>query len=566
MSGFVERISDAVALVSSDGSDHDPDLLMVEALNAMVLAAGVNVASSEISIAVPAHWKTETLQALRNGLRTHGGLVRSGMEPLLVSDAIAALTAANDELFLAEIGVVALLDFGGTGTSATLLNLAEDFEIISTTMRYTDFSGKEIDQSLLFRIFEDQGNHSGIDSSSTIEVGKLGQLIERCSVAKERLSTQTITELAVEIDGRRCSMTLTRDELEDLIQDRLTGFIYAFDDMLARHRKSWTDLAAVVTVGGCASIPLVNERLSEHSHRPVVTVSQPSLAAARGALLLISRGKELDIRTRTSASLSAAASGDDAIELTAGLDAGVLAIDGGALTERELAWSQAEYPEDASARFGRDSFYEDGPAGWSVPLNVIESPIGRLWRRIRVSQLVIGLCALVAMAAIGGVAYTLTDVQKPGTPVMPIIAPQPALSPSSVASSPVPPPPISRPIPSSTAVPSSAVPTPPRIVVTTLPPVVTKTTVVPTTKPATTTTTTTTSTTTTTTTSTTTTTTTPTTSTIAVPPESTAPTTSTVAITTQWLHVPFLPVPIPVPVPQNLGGGNLQNPFLSPDG
>ena len=45
---------------------------------------------------------------------------------------------------------------------------------------------------------------------------------------------------------------MTRDELEDLIQDRLTGFIYAFDEMLMRHRKSWTDLAAVVTVGGGA--------------------------------------------------------------------------------------------------------------------------------------------------------------------------------------------------------------------------------------------------------------------------------------------------------------------------
>jgi hypothetical protein len=42
-------------------------------------------------------------------------------------------------------------------------------------------------------------------------------------------------------------------------------------------------------------------------------------------------------------------------------------------------------------------------------------------------------------------------------------------------------------------------------------------------------------------------------------------------MTTEWLHVPLIPVPIPVPVPQNQapapqnpGGGNLQNPFLSP--
>lgn len=95
MSGFVERIGDAVALVSPDGSVHDPDLLLVEALDAMVLTAGADASSSEIAIAVPAHWKPGAVHALRNGLRTHVGFVRSGMAPRLVSDAIAALTAVN---------------------------------------------------------------------------------------------------------------------------------------------------------------------------------------------------------------------------------------------------------------------------------------------------------------------------------------------------------------------------------------------------------------------------------------------------------------------------------------
>src|ERR1700761_2328279 len=130
MSGFVERVGDSVALVSTDGSAHDPDLLLVEALDAMVLAAGADAASSEISIAVPAYWKPGPVQALRNGLRTHLGFVRSGMAPRLVSDAIAALTAANAELCLAATGIVALLDFGGSGTSATLMSLTGDFQPI----------------------------------------------------------------------------------------------------------------------------------------------------------------------------------------------------------------------------------------------------------------------------------------------------------------------------------------------------------------------------------------------------------------------------------------------------
>ena len=57
MGGFVERIGDSVALIAPDGSAHDPDLLTVEALDAMVVAVGADSSSSEITIAVPAHWK-----------------------------------------------------------------------------------------------------------------------------------------------------------------------------------------------------------------------------------------------------------------------------------------------------------------------------------------------------------------------------------------------------------------------------------------------------------------------------------------------------------------------------
>src|ERR1700739_4243983 len=241
MSGFVERVGDSVALVSTDGSAHDPDLLMVEALDAMVLSAGSAAAWSEISIAVPAYWKPATVQALRNGLRTHLGFVRSGMAPRLVSDGIAALTAADAELWLAATGVVGLLDFGGAGTSATLVNLAGDFELVSRTMRYAAFSGDEIDQALLLKVFEELGHGSGIDPASTAAVGQLVLLREQCRTAKERLSTDTATEFTAELGGRRCTMKLTRDELGDLIQDRLSGFIYAFDDMLTRQHKSWSD-------------------------------------------------------------------------------------------------------------------------------------------------------------------------------------------------------------------------------------------------------------------------------------------------------------------------------------
>ncbi len=574
--GFVERIGDSVALVSADGSAHDPDLLTVEALDAMVLAAGADAAASEITIAVPAYWKPRTVQALRDALRTHLGFVRSGMAPRLVSDAIAALTGANADLCLAATGVVGLLDFGGTGTSATLVNLAGDFELVTPTMRYAAFSGEEIDQALLLRVFEELGPGSGIDPASTAAVGQLVALREQCRMAKERLATETAVEFAAELGGRSCTMRLTRDELGDLIQDRLSGFIYAFDEMLARHRKSWTDLSAVVTVGGGAAIPLINERLSVHGRRPVVSPSQPAFAAAGGALLLASRGEALDLRTHTSIGLlSTAAAAGDVVDLGAG---DVLVIDDEALTDRELAWSQTEDGGAVRVRYSPEIFHEDGPSGWSMRLNVVDLPKDRSWPRLRLSQFIIGVCAVVAMTSLGGVAYTLSGIENHHSPPARTVAPLPAPPASPRVASPVPAPPTPVPPPPSPApVPSAAPPPPPPpspppppappVVVTTPPPVVTtrhappSTTAVTTTPPP------------------------PPTTTTTTPPTTTPPpttseapttTTTTVPMTTEWIHVPLLPVPIPVPVPApqapqapqgpqySGGGGYPQNPFLGP--
>ncbi len=578
ISGFVEQIGDSVALVSPDGSAHDPDLLMVEALDAMVRAAGADAAASEITIAVPAYWKPGTVQSLRDALRTHLGFVRSGMAPGLVSDAIAALTGANAELCLAATGVVGLLDFGGTGTSATLVNLAGDFELLTPTMRYAAFSGEEIDQAVLLRVFEELGPGSTIDPASTAGVGQLGRVREQCRAAKERLSTETAVEVAAELGGRSCTMRLTRDELGDLIQDRLTGFIYAFDDMLARHRKSWNDLSAVVTVGGGASIPLVTERLSVHGRRPVVSPAQPALAAANGALLLAARGEQLDMRTRTSIGLlTTAAAAGDVVDLGAG---DVLVIDDEAMTDRELAWSQTEFPGDVRTRYTPEIFGEDGPSGWSMRLNVIEPPKEPPWRRFRVSQLIIGMCAVVAMTSIGGVAYTLSAIERRPAPPAPTVAPIPRPPVTSLVPSPMPPPPTPVPPPSPAPpaspepAPSAAPPPPPPpppspppvVVTTTPPPVLTTRHPAPTTP------------------STTAVATTPSTTTTTPPPPTTTTTTTTVPMTTQWIHIPLVPVPIPVPMPANQapqatqapavtqapvapqypGGGYPESPFLGP--
>ncbi|HZA09256.1 MAG TPA: molecular chaperone, partial [Mycobacterium sp.] len=122
LSGFVERIGDPVPLVAEDGSTHRADWLVVEALDAMVYTVNGQAPPTQIRIAVPAHWGHAVLDTVRATLRTNATLSPNGVTAPLVSDAVAALTALAVDPGLPTSGVVALVDFGGSGTSITLVD------------------------------------------------------------------------------------------------------------------------------------------------------------------------------------------------------------------------------------------------------------------------------------------------------------------------------------------------------------------------------------------------------------------------------------------------------------
>ena len=135
LTGFVERVGDSVPLVAPDGSTHHADRLLVDALGAILQASGGQPVP-EITIAVPAYWGMTTLRTLRTALRASPDLAANGTPARLVSDAVASLTALHANLGLPSQGVVALLDFGGGGTSITLTDAGAAFEPIDESTRY----------------------------------------------------------------------------------------------------------------------------------------------------------------------------------------------------------------------------------------------------------------------------------------------------------------------------------------------------------------------------------------------------------------------------------------------
>ena len=296
LTGFVDRVGDPVPMVAQDGSQHNPEVLLTEALDGLARSAANGAPVSEVAVTVPAHWRAPVVDSLRTALQSKPGLSRSP----LVSDATAAVTALRSNPGLPSAGVIVLCDFGGSGTSITLVDAAAKDAPIGETVRVPDFSGDHIDQAILTKVVAGIFEASDADPSGTAMVGSLTRLRDECRRAKERLSDETATAIIVDLPGLESTVRMTRMELDDLIAGPMAEFLAALADTLERNRVPLASISAVATVGGGARIPLITQRLSEQLRAKVVTTLHPQLTAAEGVALIAHRSQIVETATTLS--------------------------------------------------------------------------------------------------------------------------------------------------------------------------------------------------------------------------------------------------------------------------
>ena len=153
----------------------------------------------------------------------------------MVSDATAALTALRDDPGVPTSGLIALCDFGGSGTSITLVDAANGSQPIGPTVRHTELSGDLIDKAVLTQVLDGLSDAGRVDVTGTSAIGPLSRLRAQCRAAKERLSTTAATSLVADLPGHRGEVRLTRNELDDAIRQPLTEFAGALQETLDRN-------------------------------------------------------------------------------------------------------------------------------------------------------------------------------------------------------------------------------------------------------------------------------------------------------------------------------------------
>ncbi|MCU1695442.1 MAG: molecular chaperone [Mycobacterium sp.] len=422
LSGFVDRIGDPVPLVASDGSTHRPEALLTEALEVVTSALPNAEMVSDVAVTVPAHWPSSVVDALRTSLpRT----------TRLVPDATAALRALRANPGLPSRGVVAVCDFGGSGTSITLVDATANYVRIGETVRLGDFSGDLIDGAILRKVVAELGAAGQTDPSGTAMVGSLTRLREACKLAKHRLSADTAAAIAVDLPGQRTSIRLTRTELEQLLDDPLDGFLAALDDTLDRNGVQPAHVSAVATIGGGARIPLLTQRLSQHLRTLVVTTPHPQLTAAAGASLLATSSQSDETATTLTPTAPAVAAAPPTVAA--------------AVAPAALAWS--EDPGDVT-----DVVAPPAPVEFSRPsVEFGEHDWNDVTPRRRGPLVAFGASAAAAIAALAVFGMTQFDGET---------APASSASSIAVSSAPVAPA-TSQPVVAPVAETSTAVVTPP---------------------------------------------------------------------------------------------------------
>jgi len=285
---FVDRVGDPDSIVVADGTPHRSETLVADALRALSYAVTDGRALPDpVAVTHPAHWGPEAVSAVRAAL----GRVSewSGGRLALVSDSVAALIALQANPGIPSRGIIAVCDFGGTGTTLSLLD-ADGYQAVAPAVRHAAFSGDRIDQALLTHVVTELSSTGSFDTSATSAIGSLARLRGVCRHAKEELSSTIETTLTADVPGYRGDVRVGRDELEDAIREPLDGFMTVVHETLQRNGIRAEDLVAIASVGGGASIPTVTMTLSEQLGAPIITAPRPHLTAAIGAALRAARG------------------------------------------------------------------------------------------------------------------------------------------------------------------------------------------------------------------------------------------------------------------------------------
>lgn len=277
-------------------------LPVVDALEA-VLACAVEQATavmegapSELALSFPAGWPASRTALLEEA----AGRIAVPLAGL-VPEPVAAVEGALPGL--APGATVAVYDLGaGTLGTAVVRQTERGPRLVGRPGGHERMGGDVFDERLLRHIgsrlaVAEPGSWDELDAGTELrwQRARLSLRIQ-LRQAREQLSTQTSTQVAVPMTGR--SLPITRDELESLVAREVEQAAEALHRSVVEAGVDPATLDHVLVVGGTSRMPLVQWSLLTRFGERVLFAPEPERVVALGAARLL--GSEMFVRPATS--------------------------------------------------------------------------------------------------------------------------------------------------------------------------------------------------------------------------------------------------------------------------
>ncbi len=282
---FKRRLGDSVPLLLG-GSPFSAEALTAEVLRYTIALATerYGVAPHRLALSHPANWGPFKLDVLRAAVSLAGenpDRVTFISEP----EAAALAYAAHDRP--PHGAVVAVYDLGGgTFDVAVLQDAGNRYRLIGEPGGVERLGGIDFDEALFRHVLGLVEADVDLTSEDPPVIADLMALRNACVAAKEALSVETDTTVAVRLGAHRQEVRVVRSEFEALIRPTLQYTISALTHTLEEAGLTPADLHAVLLVGGSSRIPLVAQLVSAALARPVALDIHPKHVVALGAALV----------------------------------------------------------------------------------------------------------------------------------------------------------------------------------------------------------------------------------------------------------------------------------------
>ena len=311
---FKRRIGDSVPLAVGEGWLAPEDVYATMA-RWVVDRAGERegTAPSSIIMTHPAAWgqhRTSVVLAALNAAGLH--------DITLISEPEAAALHYASQTRVEDGSIIAVYDLGGGTFDTAILRKAGagNFELLGRPDGIETLGGADFDAAVLRHVMGHVKASGDVDPEAPDTLAALSRLRRECREAKEALSLDSESSVAVSLPGTQLSVRLVRAEFEALIEEPLRETVEALERSLQSVNVDSQDLSAVLLIGGSSRIPLVAQMISVELGRPIAVDADPKSSICLGAAVAGLRSRA-DEAVDAAAAAAVGAAADDVVAIGA---------------------------------------------------------------------------------------------------------------------------------------------------------------------------------------------------------------------------------------------------------